>query len=764
MRKLMWFTLGFAAGCALCVYLLPDSWQLLALAAAVALIALALSLPERFRRSAVCVCIGLSLSICWCILYRQLFPMPTVDPAGEKRTISAEVSGLPEQKSYGVRVEANLELDGRKIPASLTLTACEEELLPGDRIEGEFTLKPALQEKDGEVNYYYVSSGVRIVGSGKSYTVSSPEKVPLRYIPLRIARKLNLSLARAVPADCLGFLQSITTGNRGNLSEEDRDALSTSGASHVIAIAGMHVSMIVLLFFLVFGRGKRAAAAVCIPLMVLFVLMTGASPSVVRAAIMQSILLLAPVFWRENDPPTSLSTAALALLAANPWVVSNVSFQLSFAAVAGLLLATPPVYRWLAGLPGIRRILALHPRKQLSHLPIRLLRTVVHFVVGCVSATLGAMLFTTPISASVFGFVPLYGILTNVLILPAVMVCFIGGLLTAVVGLALPGAASVMGGLLAWPVRWIFLVCRRVSVLPFAALPVKDPYVITFLLVAYLILGLAVVMRIRRVDLPLAGLAAALALTLVLYGRSMRVQSFSVAALDVGQGQCICMQTKSFTAVLDCGGDGGARAGILCARFLRQSGADQIDALILTHYDLDHISGVETLLSSMDVQTIYLPDVPFDEETRLRIAQAAQEAGTETVLVSADLTLTFPEGSLTVFGPVSLYDDNAASLAVLFSAGDYDMLATGDMDFYSEYDLMLTHELPEVEAFVAGHHGSKYASSRELLEQIRPQTVLISVGAGNSYGHPSKEALDRFAAVGATILRTDEIGDVIIRR
>ncbi len=763
MRKLMWFTLGFAAGCALCAYLLPVGWLVPALAAGVAMTGLCFSLPDRFRRAAVCACLGLAVSIGWSMLHRQLFPIPTVPAEGEKAEISAEVCGLPEQKSYGVRVDARVLIDGRKVPASLLLVNCDAEPLPGDRIEGEFTLKPAAQEKDGETNYYYLSNGIRIVGSGKDYTVVCADKRPWRYYPLLIARSLNASLSRSVPADCLGFLQSITTGDRTNLSQQDREALSVSGASHVIAISGMHVSLLVLVLVITVTRGRRLGALVCIPVIVFFVMMTGASPSTVRAAIMQSILLLAPLLWRESDPPTSLATAALALLIWNPWVIANLSFQLSFVAVAGLLLATPAVYRWLSGLPGIRRLMAFHPGRRLSHQPLRILKAVVRFVIGCVSATLGALLFTTPISAYVYGFVPLYGIAANLFVLPLMTVCFVGGLLTAVVGLAFPAAASWIGTWIAWPVRCILLICRRVSVLPFASLPTDDPHVITFLLVAYLILGLAVVMRIRRVDLPLAGIAAALALTLVLYGKSLRFETFSIAALDVGQGQCICMQTKRFTAVLDCGGDGGGQTGIHCAGFLRQSGAKQIDALILTHYDTDHVSGVETLLSQMDVQTIYLPEVPFDEQTRSKLESAAKAAGTQTVFVSSDISLTFPEGSLTIFGPVSEYDDNAASLAVLFSVGEYDMLATGDMDVYSEYDLMLTHELPQAEVFVAGHHGSKYASSQELLEQIRPETVLISVGS-NNYGHPSQEALTRFASVGAAVRRTDEEGDIVIRR
>ena len=762
MRKLMWFTLGFAAGCALCVYLLPVQWQLIALAAAIAALGLCLCLPDRIRRFAVCLFIGVSFGVGWCAVYRQLFIGPILPEEGETVQLSAEACGIPEKRAYGTVVQTNVCLDGKRTKALLTLTGFEGELQPGDIIRGTFRLKPALLKNERE-NYSLISRGIQISGTGWDYAVSPPETERFGLFPQRLAVQLNQSLSRSVPRDCLGFLQAIVTADRTNLSELDRNNLSVSGASHVIAISGMHVSMLVMMLLFVFCWDQRLAAVICIPVLVLFVAMTGASPSVVRAAVMQSILVMAPVFRRENDPPTSLSAAALVLLLQNPWVITNVSFQLSFSAVAGLLLVTPTLYAWMKELSPINRLLSMEGRRRLGNYLFRVLKAVVRFAIGCVSATLGALLLTVPISAYVFGTVPLYGLLTNLLILPVVLLCFVGGLLTAVSGLFLPGFAAAAGKLTAIPVRYILLVCGRIASWPFAALQADNPYVIAFLLAVYAMIGAAWLMHVQRLELPLGGIAAALMLTLIFYGRSCRFSSFAVAALDVGQGQCICMQTKSFTAVVDCGGDSGTAAGSRCAGYLKDAGAYRIDALVLTHYDVDHINGVETLLSRISVQTLYLADVPFDEEARLRVEELAQSAGAEIIYVTSDLQLTFPEGSMTIYSPVSLYDDNAASLAVLFSAGDYDMLVTGDMDIYSEYDLMITHELPQVEAFVAGHHGSKYSSSEELLDTIKPQTVLISAGK-NNYGHPSREALSRFAAVGATVLRTDESGDIIIRR
>ena len=327
MRKLLWFTLGLAVGCALCVYLLPVRWQLPALAAAVALLGLCLFLPERFRFFAVCSFVGLCVGIVWYTACQLLFPAPDLAYEGETREVIAEVCGIPEQKAHGVSVQTNLSLDGKKVKAYLTLTDPDTDLLPGDIIEGTYKLRPSRVGYNGTVYYSYVSRGIQITGNSKSYTVSHPEKTRIGLLPLVLARKLNCSLERFVPGDCLGFLQSVTTGDRTNLPEKDRNSLSVSGASHVIAISGMHVSMLVMIILFVLGKGRRAAAVICIPILLFFVLMTGASPSVVRAAVMQLILVLAQLFWRENDPPTSLSAAACVLLFQNPAVIANVSFR-----------------------------------------------------------------------------------------------------------------------------------------------------------------------------------------------------------------------------------------------------------------------------------------------------------------------------------------------------------------------------------------------------------------------------------------------------
>lgn len=179
----------------------------------------------------------------------------------------------------------------------------------------------------------------------------------------------------------------------------------------------------------------------------------------------------------------------------------------------------------------------------------------------------------------------------------------------------------------------------------------------------------------------------------------------------------------------------------------------------MTHYDSDHVSGVSALAERMGVEILLAPETAEDRELRERVLSAAEAAG--AAVMSPEEIRTIPLGgvALTVYPPVGTGGDNQEGLAVLASAGELDLLVTGDMDRATEQTLLAAFELPDLEALAAGHHGSRYATSEELLETLRPETVCISVGS-NSYGHPAEETLERLARQGCAVLRTDLHGDI----
>ena len=768
MRRLMWFTIGLCVACLLCVYLLPAGWLLWAALTGTVFAAALLLLRARGGQNAArpvlrrvcCVVLGLAAGLLWCLGYDALTLSPTRNAEGKYDRLEAELCDYPIQTDYGHRVDAWATVSGQRTKTRFYLHGELPALGPGDLIAGSFTLRQADRTADGETRLDLRTKGILLTASGEVDAVADGGS-PLRYFPVRLSRRISGRLSALIPADASGLPRAMLTGDRSGLSVSDRDAMSQAGASHVLAVSGLHVSMLIAILWLLTGRG-RVSAILGLPLLLLFVLMTGASPSVVRSAVMLVPMLLAPLFQEEHDPPSALALAGLVLLLHNPWVVADLSFQLSFASVAGLLLVTPRLLDGLEALPPVRRLLRWYGLKRLPPrlrgFLLRGLRRIVHALCASVAASLGALIFTTPIAAAAFGSVPSYAVLTNLLILFPAALCLSGSLVVLALGLISATLGSWAGAALAWIVRLIFWVCRCVAGLP-GSLLYPDGYGLGFLIFCYSLILLAFLLREKRFGLLLLSILAALVVSTGLQRLETASARFALAVLDVGQGQCVCTRADGFTAVIDCGGTVGSEAGGSAAAWLREHGASHVDALILTHYDSDHVNGVENLLARIPVDAVYLPDVAFDAENRAGIETAALAAGAELHYVTADQSLPFSGGQLRLFAPVSDRTDNAACVCVLYSVGEYDMLVTGDLDAGGEYALLERNNLPPVELYVAGHHGSGSSSTEALLETIRPETVFISVGR-NSYGLPSAAALNRFAACGAKVCRTDESGNL----
>lgn len=768
MRKLLLFTVGFAAGCLIAVYLIHGRVLYLIALAALVLAAAVRYMRIRFFRQAFLILLGLGLSLLWCRGYQKLLIDPVFSEAGTREEDYAVVCSYSRVRNDSHTVEAEMRTAHRSVKVSLSLRNCDQRLTPGDLLIGTFQLKPSNRSYDGAEYLYLQSRGILLTGSCMVSEVQRVGHMPLSYYPLVLSERIRNRIDSAVPKDAAPFLKAILTGDRSTLSFGTEQDLSVAGLSHVIAVSGMHVSLLIGILYLLLGRGGKRTALIGIPVLIVFMLMTGMSPSVVRASVMLIILLLAPLVGRENDLPTSLSAAALLLLVQNPWIVSNVGFQLSFLSVTGLLLLSGPLYSHFQAARPWAWFLQSNQNTQKSARFCRilryLLRKLASWILGSVCATVGALAFTTPVIVQVFGKFASYALLSNILALWAVAFCFAGGLAAVFLSLFSMPLASAIGWLTAWPLRYLLWVSRMVAGLPMASLPISSIYTKVFLILSYLLLLCVIVFREKRYGLPLlCVLAAQIGAALFLRMDSKVSGTVTIAALDVGQGECICVLTDEMSAMIDCGGSSADRTGAYAAEYLNRAGVRRLDYLILTHYDIDHIGGVPELLREVTVETIFLPDIPFAVESRDALAAEAARHGTSVRLIREDSTVPLGDGTLTIFAPVSLESDNAACASVLYSLGEYDMLATGDLDEAAEHRLLESHQLPKVEVYIAGHHGSATSSGMELLRAIQPETVLISVGR-NSYGHPAAETLQRFAALGIAVYRTDLSGDLEIRR
>jgi len=747
MRRLASFALPYSAAVFLAQYVLPRRLWLPAgvLCALLALTALAVRGDRRLR--ALLAALGLCAGFLWCRGYDACFFAPAEELDGRTVVVRATVHDWPRATEYGYAAEVRVHPEGRPdVRALLYAGGAAAALKPGDSLSVIAACRLAGRTAGGAGVTYYTARGVYLLCTAYGeMTVAPAPNIPLRYWPRLAAKVLRERVEKQVPPDAAPLTAALITGDKAELDDSLYAALRRTGLAHVVAVSGLHISFLAGLFRVLPGRRhRRASAAAVIGTVFFFAAVTGNSPSALRAAFQCACLQAAPLLGREEDPPTALSAVLALLLLHNPRAAAHIGLQLSFAAVAGIYLFAPALYdRWTGRLPrGMRFAGALR------------------CALGILSTTLGAMVLTTPLSAYYFGTVSLIAPLSNLLALPAVTAAFIAGLAAALTGIALPGVGSVLAWPAALPVFFLRRLVFALSKIPFAAVTLSSVYYALWLLFAYAVLCLCLFRRGKTRWFVPAGAVTAVLCAAVLFTRlTVTGGNLAVSVLDVGQGQSIVIHAGGYTALVDCGGNGPVNAGDVAADYLQGLGCGSLDLLVLTHFHADHVSGVEQLMERLAVCAVAMPE-PEDDAGR-HAETLARAEGAAIVPVAAVEKIPLSGAIITLYPPLGGAGENERGLSVVCSAGDFDLLITGDMSAPIEARLLRYAELPDIELLIAGHHGSKYSNSEQLLQQVTPELTVISVGS-NSYGHPAEETLARFARSAVEIYRTDVHGTVTV--
>lgn len=748
MRKLMWFTIGFTAACALGVYLVSGNWLLL-LAVCSLVCALAVYLVKsKWGRIAMLTLLGCGIGFLWLWGYDWLYLSDARAYDGKTIETTIEASDYSCETAYGVAAEGKLELEGKSYHVRFYLNEGQT-LSPGDQVTGSFRLRFTVKGEQKD-SYYYPSEGVFLLAySTDEAGVVHGEKVPAQYFAASLRQKIFHLLNQVFPEDTAGFARALLLGDTSRLTYAQDTALQTSGIRHVVAVSGLHVSILFSLVYMASGKRRGLTAAVGIPVLVIFAAVAGLSPSIIRACIMQILMLLALLLNKEYDPPTALAFAVLAMLAGNPMTVTSVSFQLSVGCMVGIFLFSGKINQFLLK----EKWLGTAKGKTVK---ARLKR----WIAGTVSVTLSSMVTTTPLCAVYFGTVSLVGILTNLLTLWVVSFIFYGIMASCALGAVFLPAGKAVGWLVSWLIRYVLGAARLLSAFPFAAVYTCSTYTVVWLVFCYVLLAVFLLGKGKHPALFAGCLAVSLCVAVAAAWIEPLLPVFRLTVVDVGQGQCLLLQTGDRCYVVDCGGDSGENAADQAARLLLSQGITHIDALILTHYDEDHVGGAEYLLSRVPADTLYLPDT-LDESG---VREALSDVYTDRIVwVEPDTVTSIEEGLITIYAAAEGQTDNESSLCVLFQPGNYDILITGDRTTAGEAALLEQAALPELEILVAGHHGAGSSTGMELLGATTPAVVAISAGENNIYGHPNQETLDRLELLGCLVYRTDQEGHILLR-
>ena len=693
-------------------------------------------------------------------------------------TAIVESMGSPREGHQTARLR--LELDDREVTVAATLPAYPE-IRAGVEIVVDGRLRPP--PPDEPYGEYLVRSGAAGTLQARSVRVvgASPP------VTLQAARDgAGDALRASLPEPEAGLAAGILIGLRERVDRQLAADFATAGVSHVVAISGWNIAIVAgLVGALLRGRPKRLVAVVVGGTIVAYVVAAGASPSVVRAAVMASVVLVARETGRAGRAPAALAWAATILLLVDPRMMGDAGFRLSVLATAGLLAWANPLAARIRRMSGGR---------------------VPGWLAESLGISLAAQAATLPDVVATFGRLSLVAPFVNLAVVPLVPLAMAGGVVAlaggALAALGAPSVIATLAGLPGWLLLHVIVAMVRIgAAIPFAAVEVPAGVAVPLAgAIAVAIALLPVVRgrwrRRRRASgartsparppvsrgparRPGGGLRLGASQRVLLIGLALLIAIGSAAVanaagretrltvLDVGQGDAILVESRGGARMLVDGGPDPDR--LLLELDARIPPWDRrIDVIVLTHPHEDHVAGLVRVLSRYTVGRVYEPGMrgpgpgwaAWDEALRDGPPRGQLATGGRIELGEIKLTILWPDPGTVPLEPAATGTGiNNVSIVLLGEAEGHRFLLTGDVEEGVDPTLV-ARGLPHVDVLKVAHHGSATATTQAFLDAVRPMVAAISVGTGNPYGHPAHVTLSRLAAAGARVLRTDLDGSI----
>lgn len=625
---------------------------------------------------------------------------------------------------------------GQKVrPGDRILVSGELKTFDGPRNPGEFDSKR-----------YYYSQKLEFCMMADSVNITERKAWNLRAYLYRFRGYCLKLLEQITEPEDTGIFKAALLGEKDSMDAEIKSLYQQNGIAHLLAISGLHVSIIGMGMYGILrksGLGYGQAGIICLVLLLCYGIISGESSSVLRAVIMILCQCIANYLGRTYDLVSAACFAALLLLWDSPYQLFEGGVQLSFGAVLAI------------GIPGRFLVSVFQPK---------------NYFLNTILINLSIQFVTYPIILYHFYQFPIYGILLNLLVVPLMAYVIYSG----IAGLVL-GSFSLAAGIAAigsghYILAWYLWLCRLFSHFPGSNVILGRPDLkqIGF----YAVIGCIGFIVIKQVQSSLKKLCILFVLTFCCFFSLMPspIKGLEVTFLDVGQGDGIVVRTADCSILVDGGSSSEKKLGAFRLEpYLKSRGIQTIDYAIVSHGDMDHISGLLYLLeeeTGIVIRNLLLPCLGKRDAGYQELVEAAKKHGSKVQYMAQDDSLKM--GSL-IFDCLypgwkdTAADKNEQSAMYRVSYGKFSMLLTGDMSKEGEEQMMENHSVSSIQVLKAGHHGSKTSTGQTLIDRAAFQWAVLSYGKDNSYGHPHKEVLDRLEAAEVKLWETARSGAITLK-
>lgn len=591
-----------------------------------------------------------------------------------------------------------------------------------------------------------------------------------------------------------GILTTMLVGDKTLLDEKEKAGYQAAGISHILAISGLHVSMIGMTFYKTLRkmRFSFARAGLLAGTMLYFYgKMTGMGCSTTRAVFMFVFSIFAAWVGRSYDSLNALGGAAIILLLQNPFLLWNASFLFSFSAVLGVVWVArvfTKIWERDEAEKGVRTAqgdetekgvqtaqgvetekdvrTALQSDRQVQEkkgIFGKIGRTLLE--TACVSLCI--QLLTVPLTAYFYYEIPVYAVIFNALVLPVVGVLLGTGIVGGIAGFFSEIVSKILLAPCQLLLAYYSFLCNINEKLPSAVKITGQPS-IRLLVCYYMVLIVLVLWMERREKKSCLFAGLALLVGVLLFPRE---SGFELDVLSVGQGDGIFVRTEdNVTCFIDGGSTSVGKVGIYrILPFLKKKGIAKISYWFISHTDEDHISGLRELLEAgYEIEYLIFTERAEHDDALMKLVRLAKEQNTNVLFWKEGDVLKTGTAKITCIAPDAAYaaeDKNALSLVLLYEEGDFCALFTGDISAAEETYLMEQKKITQsVSFYKAAHHGSNYSNSKEWLEVLSPQCTAISCGRKNRYGHPGEDAVRHIEASGSDIVYTMYGGQIKVQK